>query len=121
MITIDILCRTVTNLRPDEVEQWIANAWLRAEGTPGHYRFRDIDVARVRLIRELRHELGVEEETVPVVLSLVDQLYAARRQMQLLRRAVEEAAPRRSARRSCGCWRVCRRGSVPPALCRPRR
>ena len=41
----------------------------------------------------MRQDLGIDEETLPVVLSLVDQLYAARRQMQMLRRAVEEAAP----------------------------
>lgn len=93
MITIDILCRTVAGVKPEEVEHWIGNAWLRAEGAPGQYRFREIDVARVRLIAELRHELGIDEEALPVVLSLVDQLYATRRQMHRLRRAVEEAAP----------------------------
>ena len=35
MITIDILCHVVPGLRADEVEQWIGNAWLRAEGPPG--------------------------------------------------------------------------------------
>ena len=93
MISIDILCHTVAGLRPEEVEQWIGNAWLHAEGGPGDYRFRDIDAARVRLIHELRHDLGIDDEALPVVLSLVDQLYAARRQMQNLRRAVEQAAP----------------------------
>jgi chaperone modulatory protein CbpM len=93
MITIEVLCARVAGLRAGEVEQWIGNAWLRAEGPPGHYRFDEIDVARVRLIRELRNDLGIEDETLPVVLSLIDQLYAARRQMRRLRRAVEEAAP----------------------------
>jgi chaperone modulatory protein CbpM len=93
MITIDILCRSVGGLEPGEVEQWIGNAWLQAEGAPGDYRFREIDVARVRLIHELRHDLGVDDEALPVVLSLLDQLYAARRQMHRLRRAVEQAAP----------------------------
>jgi len=93
MITIDILCGRVAGLQAGEVEQWIGNAWLRAEGLPGHYRFQEIDVARVRLIRELRDDLGIDDDSLPVVLSLIDQLYAARRQMRKLRRAVEEAAP----------------------------
>ena len=93
MITIDILCRSVSGLQPAEVEQWIGNAWLHAEGAPGQYRLHAIDAARVRLIHELRHDLGIDDEALPVVLSLVDQLYAARRQMHSLRRAVEQAAP----------------------------
>jgi len=51
-----------------------------------------VDVARVRLIAELR-ELRMDEEAMPVVLSLLDQLYAARRRMRLLQQAVDEAAP----------------------------
>ena len=93
MISIDVLCRTVSGLQPEQVEQWIGNAWLHAEGAPGHYRLRDIDAARVRLIYELRHDMGLDDEALPVVLSLVDQLYAARRQMRNLRQAVEQAAP----------------------------
>jgi len=93
MISIDILCGRVSGVAPDEVEQWIGNAWLRAEGLPGHYRFQEIDVARARLIAELRGDLGIDDEALPVVLSLIDQLYAARRQMQRLRQALEQAAP----------------------------
>ena len=93
MITIDILCATVSGLDPEEVNQWIGRAWLHAEGAPGDWRFRAIDAARVRLIHELRHDMGIDDEALPVVLSLVDQLYAARRQMHNLRRAVERAAP----------------------------
>jgi chaperone modulatory protein CbpM len=93
MITLDMLCLRVAGLRPDEVEYWIANAWIRADGQPGQRRFRDIDVARARLIVELRADLGIDDEALPVVLSLLDQLYAARRQMHRLRRAVERSAP----------------------------
>jgi chaperone modulatory protein CbpM len=91
MITLDMLCVRVGGVGPDEVEHWIAAAWMRAEGRPGARRFRAIDVARARLIVTLRRDLGIDDEAVPVVLSLLDQLYAARRQMQRLRRAVEQA------------------------------
>jgi chaperone modulatory protein CbpM len=93
MITIEALCRTVVGLDRSEVEQWIENSWLHAEGTPGHYLFQEIDVARVRLIHELRTDLKVEEETLPVVLSLLDQLYETRRQLSLLRAVVNQILP----------------------------
>ena len=93
MISIEALCRSVMGLDQSEVEQWIENSWLHAEGTPGHYLFQEIDVARVRLIHELRTDLKVEEETLPVVLSLLDQLYETRRRLSLLCAAVNQALP----------------------------
>ena len=49
----------------------------------------DLDVARVCLICDLRRDLAVEEETIPLVLSLLDQLYAMRRQMKALQGALQ--------------------------------
>ena len=52
--------------------------------------FSDLDVARIRLIAELRHDVGVAEDTIPLVLSLLDQLYATRRRMSALTEAVQQ-------------------------------
>ena len=46
-------------------------------------------MARIRLIVELHTALEVEEPTVPLVLSLVDQLYATRRQLRLVLDALD--------------------------------
>lgn len=92
MVTIEMLCQRISGLRPDEVEDWIGRAWLRAEGGPGDYRLEEIDVARVRLIHELRSGLDIDDEALPVVLSLLDQLYSSRRQMMRLRWAIEQVA-----------------------------
>jgi chaperone modulatory protein CbpM len=92
MMTIDGLAQ-LAGLRIGDLERWVELAWVRPDGEPGQWVFREIDVARVRLIVELRDGLHVEEETLPVVLSLMDQLYDTRRQLRLLHRAVEEAAP----------------------------
>ncbi len=85
-ITIEALSVTF-QLDPSEVERWIAMDWLRPDGEPGQWVFTDIDVARLRLIRDLRHEVGLDEGGLPVVLSLVDQLYDMRRQLRQLRDA----------------------------------
>ena len=90
MITIEALSVTIAGLSPGDVERWIAQDWLRPDGEPGHWQFREIDVARIRLIHELRHEIGVEEGGLPVVLSLMDQLYDSRRQLRRLREALEQ-------------------------------
>ena len=75
-----------------EVERWIALDWMRPDGAPGQWQFTAIDVARLRLIQELRHDLRLEEDALPVVLRLMDQLYDARRQLRRLRDAVEQGA-----------------------------
>ncbi|HTW25746.1 MAG TPA: chaperone modulator CbpM [Acetobacteraceae bacterium] len=92
-VSLETLCRRAGDLDPVEVEAWVAREWVRPEGERGRYRFREIDVARVRLIRELRQDLRLDEEAVPVVLSLLDQLYATRRRVRLLCDAIERTAP----------------------------
>jgi chaperone modulatory protein CbpM len=92
MITIETLCFQLRGLRREDVEHWISQAWVRPDGGPGHYLFHDIDVARVRLILELREQMQVNEEALPVVLSLLDQLYEARRRMRRVRDALDRAA-----------------------------
>jgi len=91
MITVQTLSRTV-GVAEAEITRWVELTWLRPDGSPGRWIFHEVDVARVRLIAELR-ELRMDEEAMPVVLSLLDQLYAARRRMRLLQQAVDEAAP----------------------------
>ena len=93
MITIEMLTHVVTGLDPRDVRRWIDNAWVRPDGQPGQYRFHDIDVARLRLIVQLRDDLGVDEAALPVVLSLLDQLYETRRTMIRLRAAIETVVP----------------------------
>ena len=88
MITLDMLPRQVRGLRLADVERWVALAWVRPDGAPGAWMFREIDVARVRLIVELRDELSLDEEALPTVLSLLDQLYEARRQMRAMAQAI---------------------------------
>ncbi len=89
-ITIDTLCVRFTTLRREDLHRWIGNAWVRPESDSGDYMFHEIDVERVRLILQLRDELQVNEEALPVVLSLLDQLYDMRRRMRRLRDALNQ-------------------------------
>ena len=74
---------------------------VRPDGPPGGYVFREIDVARVRLIVELRDALRLDEEALPVVLSLMDQLYEERRRLRRVRDALV-AAPEEMRRGGAG-------------------
>jgi chaperone modulatory protein CbpM len=91
MITIEALARRIA-VPEAEIIHWVDLCWLRPRGVPGAWHFDELDEARVRLIAELR-ALALDEEAMPVVLSLLDQLHATRSRLRLLQRAIDEAAP----------------------------
>lgn len=76
-----------------ELQTWIEASWVRPDPDEGGPRFGPVDVARLRLIQELRHDLAIDAEAIPVVLSLVDEMYTLRRRLGALARALSEASP----------------------------
>ncbi len=71
-----------SDLSQVELVHWVEQGWVvpDAEGTA--YVFREIDVARVRLIHDLRHDMDLGEDAIPLVLSLLDQIYELRSQLK---------------------------------------
>jgi chaperone modulatory protein CbpM len=49
--------------------------WVRP-AFPDETELDELDLARLRLIATLREDLGVNDEAVPVILHLLDQLHA---------------------------------------------
>ena len=66
------------HLKAEALEAWIEAGWLapRANGEGSH--FSEVDLARVQLIHDLQ-DLGVNDDAIPVILDLVDQLHGLRR------------------------------------------
>ena len=93
MIDVELLFARVSNLDPQDLDRWISMAWVRPEIGDQGYLFQEIDVARVALIRDLTDRMRVGEEAMPLVLSLLDQLYDARRRMREVGAALAEMAP----------------------------
>jgi chaperone modulatory protein CbpM len=93
MIDIEIVVTQLPGLRRQDLERWISNEWVRPENHAGHYLFREIDVARTRLIKELRDDMNLAEDALPIVLSLLDQLYDTRRRLRELSDALGQTAP----------------------------
>ena len=73
-----------------ELMSWIEAEWVRPQPTGSDWIFDGLDEARVELIRELHHELLVGEEAMPVVLNLLDQLYATRRVLAEINEAIRD-------------------------------
>jgi chaperone modulatory protein CbpM len=106
MISFDALMRLIGDVQAEELRRWIDERWVRPEGDGPAYVFHEVDVARVRLIRELRFELAIDDEAMPVVLRLLDQVYALRRRLRAAREAIEAQpdAVRRAVRARLGGW-----------------
>jgi chaperone modulatory protein CbpM len=64
-------------LEAETLETWIEAGWLLPRGTGKDRSFADVDLARVRLIRDLRN-LGMDDDAIPVILHLIDQLHGLR-------------------------------------------
>ncbi len=71
---------------------WIEEEWLIPGGSAGERAFTDMDLARANLIRDLKDNMGVNDEGLGVVLHLLDQMHALRR---ALAAALESAHDRR--------------------------
>ena len=82
MITIEAVYTHVPGLTEAELQLFLEADWVRPTRRGGQPIFSELDLARIRLIQDLRATLEVEERTVPVVLSLLDQLYATRRELR---------------------------------------
>lgn len=91
MITLVAVTELVRGVDVETLQVWIAQDWVRPRRLSGEPVFEEIDVARVRLIVELRDELEVGEPAIPVVLSLLDQLHATRAHMRRVVEALEAA------------------------------
>ena len=93
MIAIDALLRQVRGLDAAELEEWIEARWVRPERVASGYVFHEIDVARVHLIVELRHDLLVDADAMPVILNLLDQVYALRNRLKSIAAVIEALPP----------------------------
>ncbi len=73
----------------DTLEDYINRAWVRPIRERETWYFEEIDIARIQLIQQLRHDMQVGDDAVDVVLSLLDQIYALRSRMRKLTGAIE--------------------------------
>lgn len=78
---IDAVVALIGDLDTVELTAWVERGWVQPDAADDVWEFREIDVARIRLIRDLRHGMEVGEDTIPLVLSLLDQVYELRGQL----------------------------------------
>ncbi len=80
-----------------DVSEWITQNWVLPIEEDGLLLFDEADLARVKLIVELRRDLEVNDEAIPVVLRLLDQVYSLRRTLEELQEGVRGLSDSASA------------------------
>jgi chaperone modulatory protein CbpM len=88
-ISRDELLVRVARITEVRLERWVGLGWVRPDGQGEEARFAEVDVARCELICDLVDDLGIDEEAMPVVLGLMDQVYGLRRELKVLTEAIE--------------------------------
>jgi chaperone modulatory protein CbpM len=83
MISVQEFC-VRARLQHRWLEAWVTAGWLVPPQTAPELMFSDLDLARAQLIRDLREDLGVNDEGIEVILHLVDQMHGLRASMQQL-------------------------------------
>jgi chaperone modulatory protein CbpM len=75
---------THAGVQVQTLDLWLEQRWLIPDQSSAGMSFSDIDLARARLIRDLKTDFGVNDEGVDVILHLVDQLHGLRRALEQL-------------------------------------
>jgi len=87
-----------TRVSDAELTEWIRLSWVRparaadaeADATPAEaLTFSDADLARIELICDLAHDMAIDSGAMEVILPLLDQVYALRRDLRAISRAVD--------------------------------
>jgi chaperone modulatory protein CbpM len=87
-----------TRVSDAELTEWVRLSWVRparaadaaADAAPTEaMTFSDADLARIELLCDLAHDMGIDSGAMEVILPLLDQVYALRRDLRALTRAVD--------------------------------
>lgn len=88
MIRIDELVAAIESLQRSDLDAWIDEELVTPGRDAGTLLFSEMECARVRLICTLRYELDIDADTLPTIISLIDQLYDTRQRLASLTAAV---------------------------------
>lgn len=84
---------TYSGLQVQILDLWLEQRWLTPEETSVGIQFSDIDVARARLIYDLKSDLGANDEGIDVILHLMDQIHGLRHALAQLQKDIQERSP----------------------------
>jgi chaperone modulatory protein CbpM len=85
----DDVILTVTRLTRQQLSRYVEIDLVRPLRANEGVFFREVDIARLELLCDLANDLDLDEAAVGIVISLVDQLHGARRDLEMLTEVIE--------------------------------
>ncbi|WP_292524180.1 MerR family transcriptional regulator [Methyloceanibacter sp.] len=92
MLTEEDVVARVSRLTVTRLRVFVSEGFIKPE-TDTQPAYSEADLARAALICNLEDELGFDQEDVPVLLSLIDQIHGLRAELQGFVEAIEELPP----------------------------
>lgn len=89
-LTEQMVLKEIRRLTRRELRLWVREGWVRPFIGEAGPVFDEIDVARLRLLCDLRKEMALPTDALPVVLALIDRLHQTRRDLRLLIEALAD-------------------------------
>lgn len=81
MLTEEDVVARVSRLTVTRLRVFVSQGLVKPE-EDGAPRYSEADIARVALICNLEDEMGFDEEDVPVLLNLIDQIHGLRSELR---------------------------------------
>jgi chaperone modulatory protein CbpM len=89
----DDVITTVTRLTRSRLVRLMEFDLVKPQREERGYVFRRIDIARLELLCDLSEDLDLDEAAMGIVISLIDQLHAARQDIAVMARAIDTLPP----------------------------
>ncbi|MGJ8605460.1 MAG: chaperone modulator CbpM [Marivita sp.] len=80
---------TVTRLTRVQLVRFVEADFIKPQRHTGGYVFRPIDIARLELLCDLSQDLDLDETALGIVISLIDQLHAARQDLAAIAQVID--------------------------------
>ncbi|MDK2776548.1 MAG: chaperone modulator CbpM [Pseudomonadota bacterium] len=90
MMTENEVLQRIGRLDRERLQLCIRHTWVRPLLSAQGHVFDETDLARLTLITELTEDLGVNDEALPLILNLLDEVNTLRRHMRAVDQALGE-------------------------------
>ncbi len=78
----------VENIERTELARWVERQWVLPVRAGDSMFFTEADVARARLLRTLGRDMDFDDDTVDLLLSLIDEIHVLRTSLTQLSQAI---------------------------------